>query len=115
MSERAEIAKRIFKFCSENGLTEVYGDWDKTEVERNGKKSVPVYSVIFSKRRVLDGDITIYGKSFMLLKFQTAYRNMPQNDSIVFRSEENLINFIEAAFVDLNGDAAYNYTEKENK
>ena len=105
MSERADIAERIFKFCKDNGLAEVYADWFRQEKERDGKKPLPIYVVLFAKRRNLDGSIEIYGKNFMKMEFQTRYSNVSHMDRIVFRSEEKLIEFLKRAFVDFSDDA----------
>jgi len=105
MSERAEIAKRIFDFLKENELAEVYADWFKDKKLRPNKKPVPIYVILFAKRCNLDASIEIYGKSFMKLDFQTRYLNMPHKDTIVFKSEEKLIEFIKHAFIDFKDDA----------
>lgn len=113
MSERADIAERIFKFCRENGLAEVYADWFKTEKKRDEKKPLPIYAVLFAKRRNLDGSIEIYGKNFMKMEFQTRFMNVSNMDTIIFRSEEKLIEFLKRAFVEFREDA-YDVIEKES-
>jgi hypothetical protein len=64
--------------------------------------------VLFNTPRTLDGEVRIYGPNFIGIKWQTAYRTMPQNGWAVFRSVEDAKKFLDLAFVKLNYDEAIN-------
>lgn len=94
ISRRHLLADRIAKFINDNDLSAVYGG----EVYLVGRS----YHIAFSKPRVLDGIVAVYSESFIMVKFKTAYRDLPANGQFVFESEELALEFMRHAFVDLN-------------
>ncbi len=98
MSERKDLATRLFEFCNENGLNEVYGCIENLE----GK----LRTITFCKAKILDGQINIYGLNFIQVKYKTAIRDLPQNDSRIFNCETHVKDFLKAAFVDLDYELA---------
>ena len=106
---RTQITDRIQKFLNANKLNEVYG------VIQTGDESGRFEELTFCKARVLDGTVKVYGPKFILVKYTTAYRSLPHNDSVVFTSEKDAIRFLKSAFVDLNFDAALQVPHKGNQ
>jgi len=98
MSERQELSIRLSEFCSQVGLDEVYGCIENLD----GK----VRTLTFCKAKILDGQINIYGVNFIQVKYKTAIRDLPQNDSRIFNSEVNVKDFLKAAFVDFDYELA---------
>lgn len=109
MSKRQEILNRVSSFVSENELDGVYHFSDTT---KPAGKNIKIYTLGFAKPRVLDAEIQIYGKTFIKLSFQTAYRDLPQKDTLIFKSEQDLMNFLKYAFVDLDAESAYQVPRK---
>jgi len=101
-SPREMIAERIARFINVNHLNSPFGG-DVT-LFKGGK--VPCYVVAFSKPRVLDGTVSVYGPKFVQVRFQTSYRDLPASDSRVFTSEPDAVKFLKLAFVDLKFDDA---------
>jgi hypothetical protein len=99
MSKRQELMKEILSFVERNYLASVYGGCGLSEDKK-------YRYVLISKPRVLDGQIRIYGPKFLLLEYQTRYGSLPHNDRRVFTSPENLIQFLQLAFVDYKFDEA---------
>lgn len=104
MSERAEIRERISNFVSNNSLNCPYGDSGK-----HGK----YHYVLFSKPRTLDGAVNIYSPKFIQVKYQTAFRTLPQYDSRVFCNEDDTIDFIRLAFIEHKYDDAMKIPVKQ--
>ncbi len=98
MSARKDLATRLFEFCNEVGLNEVYGCLENLE----GK----LRTVTFCKARILDGTISIYGLNFIQVKYKTAIRDLPRNDSRIFNCENHVKDFLKAAFVDYDSELA---------
>lgn len=98
MSAREDLSTRLFEFCNEVGLNEVYGCLESLD----GK----IRTVTFCKAKVLDGQINIYGLNFIQVKYKTAIRAMPQNDSRIFNKESHVTDFLKAAFVDYDYELA---------
>jgi hypothetical protein len=107
LSQRSELAREIAAFVADNGLAQVYGG----DSEAKGR----YYSILFSKCRTLDGVIHFYGPKFILVKYQTAFRDLPRNDSRVFTSIKNALDFLRLAFVELDFEAALTIPVKESK
>lgn len=107
MSQRSELATEIAAYVADNGLAEVYGG----DVVKNGR----YYTILFSKCRTLDGAINFYGPKFVLVKYQTAFQDLPRNDNRVFTSIKDALNFLRLAFVELDFEAALNIPVKESK
>ena len=99
MSIREDIMNQISEFVSDNYLSSVYSGSGLSKDKR-------YRYILISKPRVLDGEIRIYGPKFILINYQTAYRSLPHNDRRVFTSAENMINFLQWAFVDGEYDKA---------
>jgi hypothetical protein len=88
-------------FVAFNDLVEVYNG---SGVSKDKKYRY----VLFSKARTLDGEIRIYGPKFIGIKWQTAYRALPQNGWKVLRSVEDAKKFLDLAFVKHNFNEAIN-------
>lgn len=110
-SDRELIADRIARFIVINKLNSPFGG-DVT-LFRGGK--MPCYTVAFSKPRVLDGVVSVYSKTFVRVRFQTGYRALPSNASLVFNSEPDAIKFMKWAFVELKFDEAMEVPTKGKK
>ncbi len=104
MSERQMVAEMIADKLKALGLDEVYG----VNVGKEGR----CYAISFCTARTLDGSVKYYGPKFVQVKFQTAYRALPQNGSYVYTSVEDALRFIEEAFVNFNYDAALEISTK---
>lgn len=98
MSARKDLATRLFEFCNEVGLNEVYGCIQHLE----GK----LRTITFCKAKILDGTISIYGLNFIQVKYKTAIRDLPHNDSRIFNKEDHVKEFLKAAFVDFDSELA---------
>ena len=112
MSKRQAIVDRISCFIRNNELDGVYHYSDKQELKTKLGRIFKIYVINFAKPRTLDAEIQIYGKGFIRLSFQTAYRDLPQKDNLVFKSEQDLIDFMKFAFVDIDADKAYQVPRK---
>lgn len=95
MSVREDIMNEIADFVSDNRLASVYSGCGLSGDKR-------YRYVLISIPRNLDGEIRIYGPKFILLRYTTRYGSLPHNDNRVFTSKENLIKFLQSAFVDFN-------------
>lgn len=99
MSIREDLMNEFEDFVAFNGLTKVYNG---SGVSKDKKYRY----VLFNTPRTLDGEIRIYGPKFIGVKFQTAYRALPHNGWLVFRSVEQAKEWIDLAFVKLKTDEA---------
>lgn len=111
MSERKEAAKRIAQFIIESKLAQPYGG----DVEQDSSLKGKPYTVGFSYPRYVDGYVVVYSPSWILVEFQTAYRDLPPKDRVVFESVENAIAFIKLAFVEVNGEEAMKVPQKAKR
>ena len=101
-SERHLIADRIAQFIVESDLKTPYGgDVSLSKVTRR-----PCYTVAFSAPRVLDGTVSVYAPKFINVHYLTGYRALPHEDSVVFTSEKDAVNFLRLAFVEGRYDEA---------
>ena len=98
MSARKDLSTRLFEFCNEHGLNEVYGCLENLD----GK----IRTLTFCKARILDGQINIYGLNFIQVKYKTAIRDLPHEDSRIFNNESHVKDFLKAAFVDFDSELA---------
>jgi hypothetical protein len=101
-SARERIAREINSFLLENDLCQVYGG-DVSLLQNNGKT---FYELSFSKRATLDGFIQVYGSQFIRVSFKTLFRFLPARSNAVFRSKQTALEFLKAAFVDLDEEKA---------
>lgn len=95
MSKRSDFADDFAEFLKTNGLDEVYGV-DLALREIKGKK---VYEMTFCIARILDAFVRIYSENFIMVKWQTQYRDMPQFGQEVFKSVDEAKAFILKSFV----------------
>ena len=102
ISERHLIADRIAQFIIENRLASPYGG----DVSLSKVTKRPCYTVAFSAPRVLDGTVSVYAPKFINVHYITGYRALPHEDSVVFTSEEDAVNFLRLAFVEGKYDEA---------
>jgi hypothetical protein len=93
MSKREELMKEVLSFVERNYLASVYGGCGLSEDKK-------YRYILISKPRVLDGEIRIYGEKFLLLKYTARYGSLPRNDRRVFTSAEDLLKYLQLAFVD---------------
>ena len=110
-SERNLVVDRIADWVRANNLAQIYGGEVRQEKGLRGKP----YSVGFSIRRDLDGEIKVYSPKFILIKWQTAIRDLPPEESRVFESEGNALNFLDACFVNRDVEKAYAVPYKQSQ
>jgi hypothetical protein len=84
VSPRQQVARNLSDTCVFGGLTDSYGVNVTKTKDGKGKE---YWSVSFCKARVLDGEIRVYSPNFILVSWQTAYRDMAAKGNEVFRSE----------------------------
>lgn len=95
-SPREQCAERLANFAVCADLAQVYaGGYAK----RTDKKGKPYWSVNLCKARTLDAEIMVYSDRFLVLKWQTAYRQLPARGSEIFKKEEDLKAFLTKYFV----------------
>lgn len=90
---RKEIAARIAAKIRELDLCTPYGgtpEWNRRQEGRG------FYCVGFSKPRNLDGTVSIWGPTFILVKYQTRYQFLAAKDRHLFTSEADVLEFLEA-------------------
>lgn len=109
-SERHKLADRFAEFIIKNGLTQPYGG-DVTL----SLKGRPHYCVLFCYPRTLDGQIAVYSHNFIVIQYQTGYRNLPSDDRRVYTSEADAMKFLDLAFVQHKADEALAIPVKEKK
>lgn len=95
MSARAAVAENILQLCYSR-LNDSYGASMDKRTDKNGKS---YYSISFCKARTVDGLVRVYSPSFILVKWQTAFRDMPHTGSQVFRSFVDAEEFIRESFI----------------
>ena len=83
MSPREEAAQDLLEVCIFGGLSDGPGAL-KTKGEDSKGKSY--WSVTFCKARELDGEIKVYSERFILITWNTAYRDLPKSGREVFKS-----------------------------
>jgi len=110
MSDRSEIADRLAGFVNDNELNRPLGG----DVTRDEKKQGKPYVIVFSVPVNLDGCITVYGKKFIQIAWQTRYSCVPSRGNLVFESEENATNFLRLAFIEFDDKAMEIPTKEQN-
>ena len=90
-SEREAIAIRLGAFLVKNNLCQVFGG----DVHKHGR----YYSVAFSLRRTLDGEVRVYSPKFIQV-LMTGPSAWVGNGSDVFESEQAAIDFLRLALVE---------------
>ena len=106
-SERAMLADRLAEFIVENNLCEVYGG----DAGLGGKGR---YRTIgFSHKGTLDGELRVYSPKFIWVRYETAYRDLPKEDTRVFESEKNAVDFLTHAFVTHSASDAHDVPVKD--
>lgn len=95
---RRECAQQIADWVGENGLTQPVGG----DVGHSVQNGVNVHYVSFSKPRVLDGVVYLYGPEWIQVKSDGPMA-APWR---VFASPEAAIEYMDKAFVQLDMEAA---------
>ena len=95
MSPRQEVAQNLADTCVFGGLNESYG----VSVSKSEDKGKTFWSVLFAKNRILDGLIRVYSPNFIMIKWQTAIRDLPHRGQEVFRSEASAKEFLMNTFI----------------
>lgn len=90
MSERELIQKDLIEFLNENNLNQSYGIIDA----HKGKYR----SITFAKAAITDAEIKIFSEKYLILKWQTASRNVPMVGQEKFTSVPDLKEFIKKNF-----------------
>lgn len=96
MSPRQQVAQNLADTCMFGDLNDVYGVSVEKSTDKGGKAH---WSVLFCKARVLDGAIRVYSPNFIMITWQTAYRDLPAKGKEVFRSEAAAKEFLIKSFV----------------
>jgi hypothetical protein len=93
-SPREQTAHALADTCVCAGLNDSYGVLtSKVEADKS------YWAVTFCKARILDGEIRVYSPRFILVKWQTAIRDMPAKGSIRFTDEYEAKKWIVDKFV----------------
>lgn len=108
-SARELLAERIAAFISRYNLDNPYGG--DVALDRSRQ----FYNVLFSYPGNLDGVVKVYSPRFIQVKYQTRYLDLPNQDSRIFTSEKNALDFLKAAFVDLDFEKALAIPAKARK
>lgn len=93
MSPREDVAQELADTCMFGGLNEVYG------VQKGRSADNKCWTILFCKARILDGSISVYSPKFIIVKWQTQYRDMPHKGSEKFTSVSDAKQFIQRMFV----------------
>jgi len=101
---REQIAEQFATLIRENGMSQVYGG----DVSKQSR----FYQVLFSRARTLDGSVDIYGERWVLVAYQTTYRDLPHNDRRVFSDWMQAFEFVRLAFVEHRFAAALDIPAK---
>lgn len=91
-SPRQDVAQELVETIMFGGLDEVYGCNMSKETDNKGKS---YYSVSFCKARNLDGVVKVYSPKFVLVKWQTQYRDMPAKGQQVFKNVWDAKSFLQ--------------------
>jgi hypothetical protein len=92
MSKREDVTQEIHEFISSKKLNRVYSGFGLS-------KDKKYRYVLFNIPKYLDGEIRIYNQFFILVKFQTSFRDLPHNGKMIFKSVVETKEFIEKAFL----------------
>lgn len=91
-SERQQIAHRIAQFLLDHNLCEVFGG----DVVHHGR----YYSVTFSIRRTLDGEVRVYSPNFIQILLRGPAAWVIGGGSGVYESEKAAIDFLRLGYVE---------------
>ncbi len=94
MSARSEFAEKLADQLVALGLNDAYG----VNILQSHVRGKP-YVITFCKAATLDAQLTVYGEKFILVKWQTAYRDMPRDGQEKFDSEAAAMQFVKDSFV----------------
>lgn len=93
MSPREDVAQELFETIKFGGLDEVYG------ASKGRSADNKCWEVTFCKARVLDGVIRVYSPKFILVKWQTAFRDMQHKGQEKFTSVNDAKSFLQLSFI----------------
>jgi hypothetical protein len=96
-SPRYEFAEKLSNFIIDNALTKPYGGDIVRGIDR---KNRAYYGVTFSVPGVLDGNVSVYSHKYFVLKFRTRFAAIPPEATLLFKSQDDLLSYMKAAFVD---------------
>lgn len=91
-SPRQDVAQELVETIMFGGLDEVYGCNMSKEIDAKGKS---YYSLTFCKARSLDGVVKVYSPKFVLVKWQTQYRDMSPKGQEVFKNVWDAKSFLQ--------------------
>ncbi len=95
MSPRHEVAQGLAETCIFGNLGVVLNDGEGGLIAKGEENGKSFWSVGFSKPKLVDGSIKVYGPSFILLKWEGKMGNGSQ----VFRSEHEAKSFLQSKFI----------------
>ena len=98
MSARADAMGVIAQKIAELKLTNPYGG----DVTKRGR----FYCTLFCLPRDLDGSIILYGTNFVVVEWRSRCHSVSHTGKAVFTSVQDVCEFLEAAFVKFDRDAA---------
>lgn len=103
------VADEVARIVKESGLAEVYGG----EVTRHpdGK----CYRVAFSRKRTVDGQVSIYSPTYLMVQWRTTAAGLDPQGRKIFGSLEEALAFLTLAWIDGIADAANAIPEYEPK
>ena len=96
MSEREAIISRFSEFISENRLDEGIGIDSGIRPTASGKGKYRF--ITFTRPRTLDGQISVYGKTYIVIAWQGAVESLPHEGSEKFTSETAALAFMKEHF-----------------
>lgn len=96
MSPRRQVAQNLADTCMFGGLNDSYGVNIAKSKSKSGKE---YWGVTFCKARTLDGSVEVYSPNFIVVAWQTGFRDMPAAGREVMRSESAAKTFITKNFI----------------
>ena len=97
-SPREQIADNLAETCRFGGLDDAYGINKSKQTSSKGKT---YWNVTFCKARYLDGEIKVFSERFIIVSWQTAFRQLPARGSEKFTSESAVKDFIGRNFINV--------------
>ncbi|HRC95212.1 MAG TPA: hypothetical protein PK317_00285 [Coprothermobacter proteolyticus] len=95
-SPREDVAQELLETVVFGGLDEVYGASKEKRTDAKGKS---YWDVSFCKARTVDGTVKVYSEKFILVKWQTQFRDMPHQGQEVFKNVNAAKSFLVKSFV----------------
>ena len=95
-SPRESVAQELYETCLFGGLNESYGASMGKRTDAKGKS---YWDVSFCKARTVDGTVKVYSEKFILVKWQTQFRDMPHQGQEVFKNVNAAKSFLVKSFV----------------